>query len=229
MPELLISLSIVSLLLGGIISFFHHRFNHFKNELLSLNTLPYLILSIVSLSILIFFPAVKTVYLPGTTFFIMLEDAFELTLSRTLVALTALVLLLCNILFSGEHLKTQNKRYLFYPLSMFSCAGLIGMLFAEDLFDIYLFLEFMSLPMYVLVAFRLQEAKSTAAGYNYMIIGSLATMAILAGFSCIYFVTGTMTLSQLPPVDNFYIQLASGLILAGFLIKAAIFPAHTWN
>ena len=228
MSELIISFSILSLLLGGIMSFFHHRFNHFKNELLSLSTLPYILLSLISISILVLFPTILNYDLPDSPLLLMLKEAFEFTTARSLIAITALILLLCNILFSGEHLKTQNKRYLFYPLSMFSCAGLVGMLFVEDLFDIYLFIEFMSLPMYVLVAFRLQEAKSTAAGYNYMIIGSIATLLILAGFSCIYFVTGSMTLNQLPPIDNFYIKLATGLILSGILIKGATFPAHSW-
>jgi multicomponent Na+:H+ antiporter subunit D len=102
------------------------------------------------------------------------------------------------------------------------------MLFAEDLFDKYLFLEFLSLPVYILVAFRLEEARSTAAGYHYMIIGSVATMCILTGFALVYSQTGSLALHQSMTANSFQGKSASALILVGFLIKCGTFPSHAW-
>ncbi|NSW52103.1 MAG: hypothetical protein HPY85_06330 [Anaerolineae bacterium] len=228
MLEFFLAFAIFMLLLGGVILFLHHRFNHFRNELLSINALPYVTAALTSLLFMLLSPAVKNASLPYQGFVAGLIDTFEITIPRLLLGITALLILFSNILFSGEHLITLNKGYLYYPLSMFAVAGLLGMLFCEDIFDKYLFLEFMSLPVYILVAFRLDEAKSTAAGYHYMIIGSIATMSILSGFAVIYYQTGSLALTQALNPETTASKAAAALILAGFLIKCGTFPAHSW-
>ena len=60
--------------------------------------------------------------------------------------------------YSGRYLALDQRYETYYPLLLMLMSGLVGMLLAEDLFNLYMFSELMSIAAYVLVAFRRRNA-----------------------------------------------------------------------
>jgi len=107
-------------------------------------------------------------------------------------------------------------------------SGLVGMVLAADLFNLYMFCELMSIAAYVLVAFRRRTATAIEAGFKYLIMGSVGTVAILMGLSFVYRETGTLALPQAVGVPGPWTRAGMGCLLVGLGIKSAIVPLHTW-
>ena len=70
--------------------------------------------------------------------------------------------------------------------TMLLVTGLIGMLLAADLFNLYMCCELMSLAAYALVGFRRRTAAAVEAGFKYLIMGSVGTIVLLMGISFLY-------------------------------------------
>ncbi|MDH4288274.1 MAG: NADH-quinone oxidoreductase subunit N [Aquincola sp.] len=122
-----------------------------------------------------------------------------------------------------------------YPLLLSSLYGLVLMLGADSFLTLFLGLELMSLPVYVLVLLgdpqRRRATPSAEAALKYIVLGGAATATLLMGVSLLYGQGGTLALSI------FARSLASSepmavtgavLVLLAFFLKGAIVPFHTW-
>ena len=109
---------------------------------------------------------------------------------------------------------------------------------AQNLLMIYLSLELVSLPSYVLAGFRRGDKRSSEAALKYVIYGGAASGVMLYGFSLLYGLAGTLDLAGL---GRYVASLASAgwgvhlavvaaslLSLAGFAYKVAAVPFHMW-
>ncbi|GAG19560.1 unnamed protein product, partial [marine sediment metagenome] len=85
------------------------------------------------------------------------------------VAGVALGLGLLVALYSGRYLALDHRYETYYPLLLLLVAGLVGMVLAADLFNLYVFCELMSIAAYVLVAFRRRLATAIEAGFKYLV------------------------------------------------------------
>ena len=164
-----------------------------------------------------------------------------------MIASVALSLGLLVALYSGHYLSLDHRYETYYPLLLLLVAGLVGMVLAADLFNLYMFCELMSISAYVLVAFRRRLDTAIEAGFKYLVMGSVGTVIILLGISFIYRETGTLTL-PLPPsqagiilpsstafgrngsvsMSGMWTRAGVACFLVGFGIKSAIVPLHTW-
>ena len=144
------------------------------------------------------------------------------------VAGVALGLGLLVALYSGRYLALDHRYETYYPLLLLLVAGLVGMVLAADLFNLYVFCELMSAAAYVLVAFRRRLATAIEAGFKYLVMGSVGTVIILMGISFVYRETGTLALPQAMGVPGPWARAGMGCFLVGFGIKSAIVPLHTW-
>ena len=155
------------------------------------------------------------------------------------VAGVALGLGLVVTLYSGRYLALDHRYETYYPLLLLLVTGLVGMVLAADLFNLYMFCELMSIAAYVLVAFRRRLATAIEAGFKYLVMGSVGTVIILMGISFVYRETGTLALPPLssPPmggreggmgVPGLWTRAGVACFLVGLGIKSAIVPLHTW-
>ena len=149
------------------------------------------------------------------------------TASR-LIAGIALALGFVVSIFSGTYLGQDRRYKTYYPLLLLTMAGLIGMVYATDLFLIYLFAEWMSICAYVLVAFRRQTNTAIEAGFKYLIMGSLGTILFLLGTAWIYRETGQILIPQQAWLAGPWGRAGLASALVGLGIKSAIVPLHTW-
>ena len=146
----------------------------------------------------------------------------------------ALGLGLVVTLYSGRYLVLDRRYETYYPLLLLLVTGLVGMVLAADLFNLYMFCELMSVAAYVLVAFRRRLATAIEAGFKYLVMGSVGTVIILLGISFVYRETGTLALPPpfIPPIGGErggeWVRAGVACFLVGLGIKSAVVPLHTW-
>ncbi len=150
-----------------------------------------------------------------------------------------------NVLFLGSgllgiavaygYLKRMNiDRGEFYTLLLFSISGMMLMAQAADLIVIFLALELLSVPLYVLAAFARPRADSEESGLKYFLLGSFATGFVVYGIALVFGATGTTSLSGIVAAtaagsQTLLLTIGAALILVGFGFKVAAVPFHMWT
>ena len=87
----------------------------------------------------------------------------------------------------------KQQKFEYGVLFLLSTLGMFMLISAADLIALYLGLETMSLPLYVVAASNRDNAKSTEAGLKYFVLGALSSGMLLYGASLIYGFTGTIS------------------------------------
>ncbi len=119
----------------------------------------------------------------------------------------------------------------FYPLLLSSLYGFCLLLSAESFLTLFLGLELMSIPVYVLVLLAFRRPESAEAALKYLVLGGTATAMFLMGVSLLYGGSGSLALSGFAAAldaPNPMALAAVTLVLLSFFLKAAIVPFHTW-
>ena len=126
----------------------------------------------------------------------------------------------------------EEDRPLFAALFLLLAFGIVGLGLAGDLFNLYVFFEVMALTSYALVAYRRREPEAVEAGMKYLVMNGAGSLVALMGIGLVYMSspTGSLELQVLAantmPTDLAW--LAAALLIAGFGVKAAVVPMHTW-
>ena len=118
-----------------------------------------------------------------------------------------------------------------YPLLLSSLYGLALMLSSDSFLTLFLGLELMSLPVYVLVLLGLKRESAPEAALKYLVLGGAATATLLMGISLLYGQSGTLAVASFSRALASPYSLAIGgcaLVLLAFFLKAAIVPFHAW-
>ena len=157
-------------------------------------------------------------------------DEFSLVL-KALFILTGYVV----VLLSSD--EVEDKGYYqgeYYVLLMSSVLGMVMMASSRDLVSIFVALEFLSIPAYMLAAWNKRSRKSNEAGVKYYLLGVFASAIMLYGMSLLYGVTGTTLLSDLGPAITASGRfggvetLAVVFVIVGFAFKVSAVPFHSW-
>lgn len=121
----------------------------------------------------------------------------------------------------------------FHALYLLLTAGLLGIVLTGDLFNLYVFLEIASLAAYALVAAG-AGPKADLAAFRYLIIGSVGALLWVFGVGYVYALTGTLNMADAAllwpaAAGSRAAAVAVSLMVAGLLIKMAVFPMHGWQ
>ncbi len=154
------------------------------------------------------------------------------------VFVNALLLLsgLLGVALAYGYLKRMNiERGEYYTLILFSVSGMMLMAQALDLIIIFLALELLSLPLYVLAAFARPKADSEEAGLKYFLLGAFASGFVLYGIALVFGATKTTALGGIVAslasgqASSLLLTIGAALILVGFGFKVAAVPFHMWT
>lgn len=132
----------------------------------------------------------------------------------------------------------HTNRAEFFAFFLFSLTGLMLCASATDLIWLFLALELVSLPTYVMATISTRKLKSQEAGVKYFFLGALGAAIFLYGFALLYGGTGTTNLIGIR--DALAEQAASGginpiamagiiLSLIGISFKIAAVPMHFYT
>jgi proton-translocating NADH-quinone oxidoreductase, chain N len=123
----------------------------------------------------------------------------------------------------------------YYTLLLFSVTGMMLMAQAADLIVVFLALELLSIPLYVLAAFARPKVESEEAGLKYFLLGAFATGFIVYGTALVFGATGTTNLAAIVGAASsatsnlLLLAIGSALILVGLGFKVAVVPFHMWT
>ena len=153
------------------------------------------------------------------------------------LGVVVLIATLLAVLLSVAYLRREGfeaPEYL--ALLLLSGAGMLAMTSANDLIVVFVALEVLSIPLYVLAAFDRRRASSQEAGIKYFVLGAFSSAVFLYGVALTYGATGTTSLTG---IGQFLAQntlLDQGTLLAGFALllvglgfKVAAVPFHMWT
>lgn len=119
----------------------------------------------------------------------------------------------------------------YYALLLLNLTGLIGFSMTGDLFNLFVFLEIISLSGYALVAVS-GESTASMAAFKYLLMGAISSLLVLLAIGVVYGLTGSLNMAdvtgRLTGTARAPAALALGAVAAGMLVKAALFPVHIW-
>ena len=145
----------------------------------------------------------------------------------------ALIVLMVSLRYFRDGRFYQGE---YYFLLLTSFLGCLLMPSSRDLLMLFISLELVSAPGFLIAAFRKSDPRSNEAGIKFFLIGVLSTAVMLYGMSLVFGVTGSLNLSEIgralsgPLADGQepLVLTAILLVVAGFAFKVSAVPFQFW-
>jgi NADH-quinone oxidoreductase subunit N len=215
LPEIILAAGAVALLMLGV-------YRTPRTETL-IDVLSIMLLIIAGVAVVLL-PAGKLVTFGGS--FLVDDFARFLKILAIIGSATA-------ILMSIDYDRREGQqRFEYSVLIVLSTLGMLMLISAADLIALYLGLELMSLPLYVVAASHRNSLRSSEAGLKYFVLGALSSGMLLYGASLVYGFTGTVSFNG---IAHSAAEAGTGLIFglvflfAGFCFKVSAVPFHMWT
>jgi NADH-quinone oxidoreductase subunit N len=128
----------------------------------------------------------------------------------------------------------------FYALLIFSVLGMAVFVSAQNLIALFLGIELLSIPLYILCASETRREGSLESGLKYLVVGSVGSAMLLYGLALIYGATGSTDFATIGTalsqgklaggvLGNPMVLTGIGLTIVGFAFKASVAPFHQWT
>lgn len=142
------------------------------------------------------------------------------------------------ILLLNRHVPEEAERGEFFALILFSLCGVTLVAIANNLILLFLALELVSVPTYILIGLSRRDIRAQEATGKYFFLGAFAAAMTLYGFSFLYGAAGTMTMFGREASIASALSAAAGagrdplvlvglmLALGGLAFKVAAVPFH---
>ena len=155
-------------------------------------------------------------------------DDFSLVMKGMfLLAGYVVVLLAADYIREGDYYQGE-----FWFLMLSSIMGMVMMASSRDLISIFVPLEFLSIPAYMLATWRKRDSRSNEAGIKYYLLGVFASAIMLYGMSLLYGITNSTKLTEIGASLGSNLTsiraLAVFFVVIGFAFKISAVPFHTW-
>lgn len=156
------------------------------------------------------------------------------------VNVIALITAILGVIVAYNYLqRTGMQRGEYYYLLLFTTVGVMFMGSAGDLVVIFVALELLSIPLYILSGFRWPQEESEESAMKYFILGAFSSGFLVYGIALIYGATGTTNLegiwdaaASIAAADSssqYLLMIGAGLVLVGLGFKVAAVPFHMWT
>jgi len=172
-----------------------------------------------------------------------------------LVSLLVILVTLVVTMMSPPYLEKRNiQRGEFYALLIFSAVGLIFMAGSQHLIMVFLAVELLSIPLYILAGFARPELRSQEAALKYFLLGAFASGFLLYGIALTFGATGSMSLPEIRAIlssdlnnifsggaptvlalngdlasPNYMLLAALAMLIVGIGFKISVVPFHQWT
>lgn len=155
------------------------------------------------------------------------------TVTATMVLVVGALGVLCLVYARGlgDAGLIRGRAVPYYTIVLLLVSGLVGAIYAGDLFNVFVFLEVVSLSAYALVA--VQGGRALVSAFRYLIMGALGTAFYLLGVGYFYAATGALNIADISQRLPGLLEskaVMGGLIFMfiGLAIKMALMPLHGW-
>jgi NADH-quinone oxidoreductase subunit M len=156
------------------------------------------------------------------------------------IALTVTMLGLLATIYSIGYMQHEHNTPSYFANLLLFIGGMEGVVLATSLLEFYIFWEMMLIPSYFLILFWGTKEHAGRISMKYFLFTHLGALLVLIGFALIYSstglfdmltlasTTGQTTIATVISGNPALIKLIFVLLVAGFAVKMAIFPIHTW-
>jgi NADH-quinone oxidoreductase subunit N len=158
------------------------------------------------------------------------EDGFS-----TFVNILALSGGLIGVTLAYDYINRMGiERGEYYSLMLFSISGVMLMSMAGNLIIVFLSLELLSVPLYVLSGIARPRSESEEAALKYFLLGTFSTGFLVYGIALVFGATGSTSLSAIAAATGNgsanlgLLAAGAGLLLIGMGFKVAVVPFHMW-
>jgi len=170
----------------------------------------------------------------GSTYFhdMIVFDNFSIAFNASMIIITILIFLFGIDYYKMMELHVAEQ----YSLMIFALVGAFLMTSFSNLIILFLGIEILSIPLYILAGGKKSSYRSNEASFKYFMLGSFATAFFLFGIALVYGASATF---YLPEIKNYIAQfngqlppmLLVGLlfIVIGVAFKVAVAPFHFWS
>lgn len=154
------------------------------------------------------------------------------SLAATMVTAVSGLGVLCLLFADGLGGRALGRRTVpYHTIVLLLVAGLSGAIYAGDLFNIFVFLEVVSLSAYALVA--VPGGRALVSAFRYLVMGALGTVFYLLGVGYFYAATGALNIADLSQrlpglLDSKAVMGGLIFMFIGLAIKMALMPLHGW-
>ncbi|WP_294277270.1 NADH-quinone oxidoreductase subunit N [uncultured Chryseobacterium sp.] len=174
-------------------------------------------------------------FMPENSFFEQYRNMYDYSANAALFTKIALVTTLLLFFLGGfafsNHRSHQSE---LYALMMFALCGGIILFGYQNMVTLFLGIEILSIPLYVMAGANKTDLRSNEASIKYFLMGAFATGFLLFGIAFIYGSTGSFDLYKIQdfgvanPSSVMFI-LGVLLILCALAFKVALAPFHMWS
>lgn len=163
---------------------------------------------------------------------VFVVDNYALVLKAVfLLAGYVVVLLSSGYIAKGDYWESE-----YYQMLLSSVLGMMLMASARDLLTMFVALELLSIPAYLMATWRKRDLRSNEAGLKYYLMGVFASAVLLYGMSLLYGATGSTQLKDINDAvagagnsaPSAVVVLGVIFVVVGFGFKVSAFPFHTW-
>ncbi len=136
---------------------------------------------------------------------------------------------LFTVAISRPVLRREGKNSAeYYALILFSLSGMILFVSTTNLLVLFIALELMSIPLYVLCGYNREDNRSGEAALKYFLLGSFSSAIVLYGIALLFGATGTLDVAAMKGGSPLLSTAGALLSLSGFLVKVGAVPFHMW-
>ena len=157
-------------------------------------------------------------------------DDFALVMKALFIGAGYIVVLLStDYIAEGDYYEGE-----YYFMLLASLAGMTIMASARDLISIFIALELLSIPAYLLAGWRKRDLRGNEASLKYYLLGVFASAVMLYGMSLLFGLSGSTLLSRIGEAvaegESSVPMITVGIVfvVAGFAFKISAVPFHTW-
>jgi len=174
-------------------------------------------------------------FLPELEFFSQYKSMFEYGLNAALFTKISLVITLLIFFLGGfafsNHRSHQSE---LYALMLFSLCGGIVLFGFQNLVTLFLGIEILSIPLYVLAGSNKSDLRSNEASIKYFLMGAFATGFLLFGIALIYGSSSSFDLYKIHEFSmanpkNIMFTMGAVLVMVALAFKVSLAPFHMWS
>lgn len=160
-----------------------------------------------------------------------------ISFDRPAIAFSGIILATAFFWFilANDYFEEESNLVDHFALVLFALVGALMLTAFTNMTTLFLGIEIMSIPMYVLAASKKNDMRSNEAGFKYLIMGSFASAFLLFGIALIYGASGSFDIMAIRTYISghadslplfFYVGVVMMLVAMCFKVSAA--PFHFW-
>lgn len=174
-------------------------------------------------------------FMPECSFFEQYKSMYIYDVRATLFTRISIVVMLLLFFLGGFALSNHRRHQSeLYALMLFSLCGGLVMFGFQNLVTLFIGIEILSIPLYVMVGSNKTNIRSVEASMKYLLMGAFATGFLLFGIALVYGAVGSFALSDIfafigQNAVNKMLVFGVVLMMIGLAFKVSLAPFHMWS